>query len=185
MRPIEKEDIAWLAKWLNNELVTYFMVYGQKPSSQEEVAQEMQKQISSPENVVFLVVDRQTGKPIGFTGLYSIQPTALKAEFRILIGEKDFWGKGYGTEITKLVTFYGFDRLNLNRIWLGYIKENKAAGRAYEKAGYIEEGISKEDLYRNSRYYDGVRMAILRKDYYQHYFQDHLKRFRPQNYEAI
>lgn len=179
LRAIEKKDTPIITKWLNDEIVTYFMFYGQRPTNEDQIAEEIQKQINSQDNIVFLIVNLRTKKPIGFAGLYGIHPTARKAEFRILIGEKNFWGKGYGTEVTELVTYYGFDRLNLNKIWLGYEKENKAAGITYERAGYSYEGISKEDIYRNSRYYDGVRMAILRRDYYEKFFKEHLKRFKP------
>lgn len=179
LRAIEKEDIPSITCWLNDDGVTYFMVYGQKPTNQEQIGGWIQKQhLDPPENTVFLIVDLETQKPIGFVGLYGIHLTTHKAEFRILIGEKDFWGKGYGTEVTELVTFYGFDCLNLNRIYLGFVSENKAAGRTYEQAGYSYEGTYKEDLYRNNRYYDAVRMAILRKDYYEKFYDFHLKRFK-------
>jgi RimJ/RimL family protein N-acetyltransferase len=82
-----------------------------------------------------------------------------------------------GTEVTEILTYYGFDRLNLNRIYLGFTAENKGAGKAYEKAGYRQEGILKEDIYRNSRYYDSVRMAILRKDYYKDRHNEHKLKF--------
>ena len=96
----------------------------------------------------------------------------------MLIGEKDFWGGGYGTEITELITYYGFDRLNLNRIYLGYTADNKAAGKVYQKAGYVFEGTLKKDIYRNSKYYDSIRMAILRKDYYEKFYKLHSERFK-------
>ncbi len=179
LRAIGKEDIPLITRWLNDEIVTYFMIYGQKPTSQEQVAEWIQKEhLDSPENTVFMAVELKTKKPIGFTGLYGIHQTAHRAEFRILIGEKDFWGKGYGTEVTELVTFYGLDRLNLNRIYLGFVAENKAVVRTYVKAGYSYEGVSREEVYRNSRYYDGYRMAILRKDYYKKYYPNNSKRFK-------
>ena len=183
LRPIEMAELPKLSrlinKWANDEIVTYYMFTGQKTQNSRQIAADLKEQLESKCNVIFLAVDFRTKKPIGYTGLYDIHPTARKAEFRILIGEKDFWGKGYGSEITELVTYYGFDRLNLHRIYLGYTAANKAAGRTYQKAGYIYEGTLKEDIYRNSQYYDGIRMAILREDYYKKFYQSHLKRFKP------
>lgn len=173
LRPIEEEDIPIIAKWLNDEEVTYYMFYGQFPMSKSQVAEMIKKQVESPSNVVLIIEDKKTGRPIGFGGLYDIHPTARKAEFRILIGEKDYWNKGYGTETIELLTFYGFDRLNLNRIWLGVTEENKRALRAYEKAGYKVEGVLRQDIYRNSRYYNSVRMSILREEYYPKLYEKH------------
>lgn len=182
LQPFEIEKIAELAcliaKWVNDEIVTYYMFTGQKPQNSEQVAVDLKKQLESEKNVIFLVKDIKTQRLIGHAGLYDINSTARKSEFRILIGEKDFWGKGYGTEITELITYYGFDRLNLNRIYLGYTAENKGAAKAYEKAGYTYEGTLKGDIYRNSQYYDSIKMAVLRKDYYEKFYQSHLKRFK-------
>lgn len=181
LRPIEIEELpqitSFLEKWVNDGIVTYYMFTGQRPLNKGQVVEVFKEQIESKENIVFLIVDIKTEKPIGYAGLYEINETARKAELRILIGEKEFWGKGYGTETTELINYYGFDRLNLNRIYLGYTAANKGAGRAYEKAGYVYEGTLKEDNYRNSQYYDSARMAILRKDYYKKFYQLHSKKF--------
>lgn len=182
LRPIETKGLPELARlineWVNDEIVTYYMFTGQIPQNSEQIVADFKKQLEGKNNVIFLIVDLETQKPIGYTGLYEIRLTARSAEFRILIGEKDFWGGGYGTEVTELVTYYGFDRLNLNRIYLGYTSDNKGAGKAYEKSGYVYEGTLKEDIYRNSQYYDTIRMAILRKNYYEKFYKLHSKRFK-------
>ncbi len=182
LRPIEIKEVPKISllivKWVNDGIVTYYMFAGQKPQNAEQVSADFKRQLEAGNNAIFLVVDKKTKKPIGYAGLYDINLTARKAEFRILIGEKKFWGKGYGTEITEILTYYGFDRLNLNRVYLGYTKSNKAAGRAYEKAGYVYEGTLKEDIYRNSQYYDTVKMAILREDYYKKFYKMHSEKFK-------
>lgn len=164
-RAIEKDDIFLIANWLNDGEITYFMVYGQKPASREQIMAWMAEQQSNRENVVFMINELKTGKSIGLAGLHNIEGTARKAEFRILIGEKDFQGKGYGTSAVKLITFYGFDRLNLNRIYSGFVSENKAAEGAYKNAGYIYEGTFRDDVYRNGRYCNVIKISILAKDY--------------------
>jgi RimJ/RimL family protein N-acetyltransferase len=87
------------------------------------------------------------------------------AEFRIFLGNKAYWTRGIGTECTKLMVVYGFEKLNLNRIWLGVNADNIGGVRAYEKAGFIKEGILRQEQYRNFRYYDVVRMSVLRSEY--------------------
>lgn len=181
LQPIEIKEISkfscLIAGWVNDGQVTYYMFTGQKPKNSKQVSDNIKKELENQENIVFIAKDIKTQKLIGYAGLYDINQTARKAEFRVLIGEKDFWGKGYGTEITELVSYYGFDRLNLNRISLGYVADNKAASKTYEKAGYVYEGTLKQDIYRNSKYYDAVLMAILRDDYYKKLYKLHLKRF--------
>lgn len=153
-----------VARWLNDPKVTHYMFYGQRPMTVGQAREMLEAQVANPANIVFTVRALKGKKLIGFAGLYDIHPTARKAEFRVLIGERSAWGKGIGTEVTKLLTDYGFDRLNLHRVWLGVISENAGALRAYEKAGYVREGVSKDDLWRNGRYYDAIRMAVVRKE---------------------
>ncbi len=177
LRSVEETDIPDIAKWMNNPEVTHFMFDGQRPTNLAQVRELILSQINSPNNVVFVVATLDQNKPIGFCGLYDIQLTAQKAEFRILIGEPSFWGRGVGTEITRLVTFYGFDRLNLHRIWLGVTSENIGAIKTYHRVGYEDEGVLKDDIYRNGRYYDTLRMGMLRNRYDQCYRDEDLKRF--------
>lgn len=177
LRSIEESDIPSVARWLNDGEVTHFMFYGQLPTNIEQVKGMIGDQIKSPNNTVFLVCDKETGLPIGFAGLYDIHRTARKAEFRVLIGDKEFWSKGYGTEVAELLTFYGFDRLNLHRLWLGVVADNIGGVKAYERAGYVREGTLKDEVYRNSQYYDSIRMAILRDSYYERYYEKHKARF--------
>jgi len=177
LRPLAPEDAPVLESWMNDDEVTYFMFTGQRPVTVGQLSDEIRRQVDNPGHTVFLVEDRLTGKPVGFAGLYDIHSTARKAEFRILLGAKEFWNKGYGTEVTELLTFYGFDRLNLNKVWLGVTADNAGAVRAYEKAGFQIEGRLRQELYRNSRYYDAIRMSVLRDEYYPATWEAHAKRF--------
>lgn len=176
LRPYKEDDLHLLHVWFNDPEVTYFMFTGQKPTTIDQVGEIMKKDVNA-NNVIMVAVDKETSDVFGLVGLYEIHDTAKKAEMRIIIGNKDYWGKGYGTELSELINYYGFDRLNLHRIFLGFTASNQAAKRAYEKAGYIEEGVLCDDIYRNSQYYDSIRMAILRDDYYEKYYEDHKKRF--------
>ncbi len=177
LRPVEESDIAVLAEWMNDPEVTRLMFSGQVPQSIGQVRSVVDGILGNSANVVFMVCGPANQLPIGFAGLYDIHPRSHRAEFRIIIGEKKSWGRGVGTEVTRLLTFYGFDRLNLHRIWLGFTAENRAARGAYTSAGYHEEGVLKDDIYRNSRYYDTVRMAILRERYYKQYYRKDMIEF--------
>lgn len=176
LRPYQPEDIAFIHTWFNDPEVTHYMFTGQKPTTLEQVQHIMQHDVAS-NNVVMIAVDKETSTVIGLVGLYEIHDTAKKAEMRIIIGNKDFWGKGYGTELTEVITFYGFDRLNLHRIHLGYTAANGAAAGAYTNAGYVQEGVRRDDIYRNSRYYDSVLMGLLRDEYYANKYEEHKKKF--------
>ena len=71
-------------------------------------------------------------------------------------------GRGTGHSMRTLVA-WGFDTLNLNRIFLRVYADNTRAVRCYEKVGFQTEGRLRQDDYRNSAYRDTLIMAILRR----------------------
>jgi RimJ/RimL family protein N-acetyltransferase len=75
------------------------------------------------------------------------------------------WGKGHGTEATRLVLGHAFDTLNLNRVWLHVYEYNEAGLRLYQKVGFRTEGRLREDNVRDGRYRDTLVMAVLREEW--------------------
>jgi len=167
LRGLERKDLTGnYFQWANDPDVTYYMFMGVKPNSIEQMEEEYNRLVSSNNDVVFAIIDKKTHKHIGNAGLYAINWVSRSAEFRIIIGEKEFWGKGYGAESTKLLVRYAFEKLNLNKVWLGVNAENLRAVKSYENAGFVKEGILRQEIHRNSKYYDAIRMSILRSEYY-------------------
>ena len=68
---------------------------------------------------------------IGQCALFAFDAVARRAELGITIGDKDYWGKGYGREAVQLLVDYGFRHHNLHRIWLEVHARNQRAIRAY------------------------------------------------------
>lgn len=67
----------------------------------------------------------------------------------LMIGRKDCWGKGYGTDAIRLVTAYAFNELGMHKCCAGVVAENRGALRSFEKAGYLVEGVLLEhDCYK-------------------------------------
>jgi RimJ/RimL family protein N-acetyltransferase/ADP-ribose pyrophosphatase YjhB (NUDIX family) len=102
---------------------------------------------------------------IGFTALYRIEWNNRSARLAIGIGEENDRGKGYGSDALALILRYGFHELNLNRIALEVIEYNEAARRAYQKAGFKEEGRQRSAVLRDGRHYDLISMSILAEEW--------------------
>lgn len=167
LRGLEKEDLKGnMFNWANDSEVTHYMYTGLKPNTMEVLEKEYDNVVHSDKDVVFAIMDKKTKQHIGNVGLYTINWLYRSAEYRIIIGEKSFWSKGYGAEAAELVLNYGFEKLNLNKIWLGVNTENQAAVKSYHKAGFKNEGTLREEIYRNGKYYDALRMSILRSEFY-------------------
>ena len=170
LRGIEKRDLEGrFFQWANDKEVTHYLFMGVFPNILENLEEWFEEIRKSNKDVVFMIIDKNTDQEIGFCGFHEIRWIHRSAEYRAFIGEKEFWGKGYGQEATKLMLRYGFELLNFNRIWLGVNAEHKRAINSYLKCGFTKEGVLRQEIYRNSKYYDVIRMSILREEYYQKY----------------
>lgn len=114
---------------------------------------------SQDDEVVFVIVDTETGNVIGHAGIYKIDKRIRKAEYGILIGTKNARGKGYGTIITNTISEYGFSVLGLHKIKALVLKENLPSYYMFKKCGYEEEGVLKDENFKNDRYYDVVILS--------------------------
>lgn len=89
----------------------------------------------------YAVHERATGRLIGATALTDFTGQAVRqAFFRIVIGEKDAWGHGFGTEATRLVVLDGFERHKLDLIKLEVFRQNLRARNTYVRIGFREMG---------------------------------------------
>lgn len=162
---LSKSDLAAYQSWLDNPEATLFMESGWRPSSEAEMEAIYKASTEPQDTAVFTIVPHALGRPIGVVGLYLIQWVCRRGEFRILIGDNEGRGQGYGTEAAQLIVEYGFNKLNLETIYLGVNTENSGAIRSYEKAGFQPEGVRRKLVYRNGRYYDVLMMSVLREEW--------------------
>lgn len=151
--------------WVADREVVRHLVRGSYPWTVEAQLRAYDARGLDTGDAEFTIVEKESDRPIGVCGLHAIHPIARHAEFRVLIGARDAWNKGFGTAVCELLCGYGFDLLNLNKIWLGVNADNAGALRSYTKAGFAQEGILRQEVYRNGGYHDVVRMSILRTDY--------------------
>lgn len=102
---------------------------------------------------------------IGLIGLYTIFWLHHEAFMGIHIGERDYWGKGYGTDALQVLLRYGFGELNLRRISLSFLEGNARAMRSYEKCGFRLEGRERHAWAYDGRRWDEIYMGLLRDEW--------------------
>jgi ribosomal-protein-alanine N-acetyltransferase len=163
-RPLEREDAPRLAAFANDPAVRQRLLLhrpmsvGQEQAFVEELARDEHK-------VVLGIARHSSDELMGVTGLHGLDFRSRRAEFGLFIGECSAWGQGFGTEATRMMLDYGFGTLNLHRIWLQVFASHAAGLRVYEKAGFRQEGVQREQHFAEGRYEDGVLMGILRSEW--------------------
>lgn len=152
-------------RWINDPVAAEWLAMRPSRVSRDEVRSYLEETAKSAASMVEFAVETLDGRHIGGTTLRNFNHVARSAEFAILIGEADYRGKGYGTDVAQLMLRIGFEEFNLNRIYLTAYAPNVGAIRAYEKAGYVREGLLRQHVYLHGSYHDAVYMAVLRSDW--------------------
>jgi RimJ/RimL family protein N-acetyltransferase len=156
-----------LARWCNDFEVTLYSGDDLRPTAVELYEAEHEKHSKEWQSRLteFTIYERATLRPIGIAGWRHIDGARRTAVYGILIGEKDCWDKGYGTETTRLLLEYAFTVLNLHTVMLTTASYNARAIAAYTKAGFSEFGRWREALRFGDRVYDEVHMACLASEF--------------------
>ena len=117
------------------------------------------------DELFLLIQTLEDDRTIGLIGLDGIRWTHGDAWIGIGLGEREYWGKGYGTDAMRILLRYAFEELNLHRLSLGVFEYNPRAIRSYEKVGFIVEGSARQFLNRDGQRYDMIFMGILREEW--------------------
>jgi RimJ/RimL family protein N-acetyltransferase len=135
------------------------------PTSLDKTKAWFRKNILDSSRTDFSIYCKKTNKMIGFCGLMNIQKPVMKAEMHIVIGDKDYWGGGYGGEAYRLLCNYGFIELGLNRIYGYQLGHNEKAHKAIKKIGWQFEGFLRDDLYSHGEVKGRHIVSILKEDW--------------------
>jgi RimJ/RimL family protein N-acetyltransferase len=162
LRAIEREDLPNYVRWLNDpDVLEYFGFYRPLSLAQEEQWYENMLQARDTLNFAIEVDDEH----VGGCGFANINHQDRNAEVGLFIGVKEMWDQGLGADTLRTLLRYGFDCLNLHRIYLRFFAENARGRRCYEKVGFKEEGRFREHMFRHGRWIDELRMGILENEW--------------------
>jgi diamine N-acetyltransferase len=92
-------------------------------------------------------------------------PAWRTTDLSLILGDKDVWGQGYGSEAILLLLDYAFGYLNFHRVSVGVVGFNRRALQFYEKIGFRQEGVQRDGYYYDHEYHDFVMMSILEDEF--------------------
>ncbi|MFH1546898.1 MAG: GNAT family protein [bacterium] len=116
-------------------------------------------------SISFGIYEKEKSELIGDLGISSIDKKNKHAEIGLSIGDKRYWGRGYGTDSVLTALSFCFEELCLNRVYLDVWEDNKRAIRCYESCGFMRDGLLREHVYRNGKYHNKLLMSILKSDW--------------------
>ena len=164
LKPLsEKELDGNYVSWLNDKEVCKFNSHGDSLYTKDMALEFVKSVIKDSSKEVYAVYNIKDNIHIGNISLQCINKRNNCAEIAYLFGEKAYWGKGYATEAGRILIKHAFEDLHLHRIYFGTHIENIGMQRVGKNLGFHEEGVLKEAMYKNGKYYDVIIYALINR----------------------
>lgn len=164
LRLMEERDIPHKVEWINDPEVRRSLNFDY-PISEIGTRHWLNQVALDNSRRDFIVCLIENNIPIGYGGLLSIDTKNSKAESYMGIGDKDYWGKGYGKEVRQVLLRYAFQELGLNRVYSLVWSENERMINLNISVGFEIEGLLKADVFSHGQYRDRYVMGILKETY--------------------
>ena len=164
LRPLGEQDVPLLFRWYSDPDVRHWSYLTEDPPGLAtlDAHRERFELIRDDPAQLLWCIETTEGLPLGDLALQEIQPLQKRADLAVSIGEKSYWGRGYGSDAIRLALRFAFDELDCRRVTLLVDRDNARAIRAYEKCGFVQEGVLREHRLRYGEPVDMVAMAVLR-----------------------
>ena len=164
LRAVRDADAPAFRRWLNDQEIARYM--GDRyPLPAEAAAARSQAATMGSFESVRLAIETKGGQHIGGVNIFDSSPEVRSAQIGVLIGEREYWSRGYGSDAVRTALRFAFDEMNLNRVFLQVWSFNERAIAAYRKLGFTEEARMRDDVYTMGGYHDNVIMSILRDEF--------------------
>ncbi|MEM2839657.1 MAG: GNAT family protein [Thermoplasmata archaeon] len=158
-------------RWINDPEVSDMLGLIGFPLSTDRERKWVEENIAPTESKYNFTILTRKGKPIGNITLREIDYVHRCATLGIMIGEKEYWDRGYGSDAIDALLGFAFDTLAMHRVELRALELNRRALECYKKCGFRIEGRRRKHWYYKGKYIDDVLMGILsdewRKSHYK------------------
>jgi RimJ/RimL family protein N-acetyltransferase len=162
LRALHEDDLTTLARWEMDPGRMTTLSNWVVPPSEAAAKDRIAKWCANDKDDLGFAIETVADPPVlvGNLNLFGARPKDRSATIGIALGREHI-GRGYGTDAMRVIVDYGFREMGLHRIQLLVAPFNAAGIRAYEKAGFVEEGRHRESVWHDGTWYDEIMMSIL------------------------
>ena len=154
-------DLSPFYTWLaDNDVIKYSLSIFQNLNSKTAINTWFTKLIETNDELVLGIFLQNTSELIGYAGICCLNKERNIGEYFIFIGNKDYWGKGVSTEVTKRIVELGFSQLKLHKIILTVFEDNIGGQKSYKRVGFKETGILKNARLIDNKMQNKIIMSL-------------------------
>jgi RimJ/RimL family protein N-acetyltransferase len=165
LRRHEPGNVAAFSRWYSDPEIARLTRHQDGPMPPDQIRRFFEARVAGPGSLALAIHLRDSGRLIGTCALSQLDGDNGSALFHITIGERDCWGRGYGSEATALMLEHAFANLGLHRVALSVFSFNVRALRAYRRLGFVTEGRARDAIWRDGRFWDEILMSMLEDDW--------------------
>ena len=146
--------------WMNDYEINKYLESRFSTHSIDSLKDFVNAMNESENNILFAIIDKSSNTHIGNIKLGDIHPVHKYADIGLIIGNKNYWGKGIGTEAIKLVSQYAFENLNLRKVIAGIYENNVGSIKAFKKCGFKEAYVKKDTYFFENKFIDAIYFEL-------------------------
>lgn len=166
LRALEKEDLTLLRDWRNiNSFRRNFREYRELNMINQE--NWFGRVNASPNDFMFIIERLDDKTPLGACGLLYTNWIIRSADFSFYIGHEEAYidSKGYAAEAVNLLVNYGFNNLNLNKIWMELYEFDSMKLDFFQSIGFVKDGKLRSNCFEEGKYWDSFILSLLAEDH--------------------
>jgi RimJ/RimL family protein N-acetyltransferase len=165
LRPVEKSDAPLVQRWHNDPDIRKSARLGELPVTYTKEEADIDLARDSEDEIYLLIVKKKGDRPIGFIRLHIIDRTSHNMWLRMIIGDKNARGADLANDALLHVVEWLFSEQNVHRITLETYETNERALRFFKKIGFKQEGVLREAVYKDGKYYNIISLGLLKKEF--------------------
>lgn len=169
LRRHRPDNLQAFMRWYSDPEIAGLTRYQQSPLTRDDIQRFFYSRVMGSDFLAMAIHVRETDRLVGTCAFSQLDGDNGSTLYHITIGEREAWGKGYGTEATDLMLAHAFTRLALHRVGLTVFEFNSRAIRSYEKSGFVVEGRARQAIFRDGRFWDEIHMSVLLEEWEARY----------------
>jgi RimJ/RimL family protein N-acetyltransferase len=165
LRRHSRDNLRDFLRWYQDPEIARLTRYQDGPMRPDEIERFFTLRAIGTESLAMAIHVRATERLIGSCAFSQVDGDNGSALFHITIGERDAWGRGYGSDATRVMVDHAFGGLGLHRVALAVFAFNERAIHAYLRVGFTIEGRSRDAIWRDGRWWDELHMSVLEPEW--------------------
>lgn len=168
LRPLEESDVDHIMTWVNDPaIVGNLAAFSGAAFTRDQELDYVRRVRTATNERVFSIFVAEDGRYLGQCGIHQIHDRSKVGRLACIIAQRGDMGRGYGSAAIRALLAHAFDELALHKLWLMIFSHNTRGRGIYERIGFVQEGVLREEYFHEGGWHDMVRMSMLDREWRQ------------------